>query len=115
LYARHAELLPDGPARVRAAATARSIATLVGPIEPERYATAIAGDIVVVDHSFLVQATLRGPESLLRAVRAQLDLSGSAAVRIDDVLAARTTRSSCTGRTSAPTAPRAAPTSGIAW
>ena len=31
LYERYAELLPDGPARVRAAATARSVATMLGP------------------------------------------------------------------------------------
>src|SRR5262249_20126193 len=32
LYERYAELLPDGPERARAAATARSVATLPGPL-----------------------------------------------------------------------------------
>src|SRR5262249_62032903 len=42
LYERYAELLPAGPARERAAATARSAAPLVGPFDPDRHATAYA-------------------------------------------------------------------------
>jgi class 3 adenylate cyclase/tetratricopeptide (TPR) repeat protein len=89
LYERYAGLLPDGPARIRAAATARSIATLVEPVDLDRYATAIAGDFVVVDRSVLGMGSGRGPETLLRAMRALLDVSGDTAIRVDDVLASR--------------------------
>src|SRR5262249_30356714 len=44
LYERYAELLPAGPARDRAAATARSVATLLGSLDLDRWATAIAPD-----------------------------------------------------------------------
>src|SRR5262249_57885460 len=40
LYERYAELLPDGPARTRAAATARSVAALFGPPDFDRFPTA---------------------------------------------------------------------------
>src|SRR5262245_27770099 len=36
LYERHAELMPAGPRRDRAAAIARSIAAAIGPLDPER-------------------------------------------------------------------------------
>jgi hypothetical protein len=39
LYERHADLLADGPARVRAAATARTVAASIGPVDLERIAT----------------------------------------------------------------------------
>src|SRR5262249_59675677 len=43
LYERYADLLPDGPARARAAATARSIApTIHGPLDPDPEPTASA-------------------------------------------------------------------------
>src|SRR5262249_55453989 len=40
LYERYADLLPDGPERARAAATARSVAVVMGPIDPDCFATA---------------------------------------------------------------------------
>src|SRR5262249_7260029 len=48
LYARYAELLPDGPARDRVAATARSVAALFGPSDVDRYATAVGSDVEMV-------------------------------------------------------------------
>src|SRR4029453_17413965 len=42
LYGRHAELLPEGPERDRAAATARSIAALEDSVDVDRWATAIS-------------------------------------------------------------------------
>src|SRR5262249_27186449 len=45
LYERYADLLPDGPARTRAAATARSVAAMVGPLEVARWASALASDL----------------------------------------------------------------------
>src|SRR5262249_42785558 len=47
LYERYAELLPDGPARARAAATARSVAAYSGPFDADRFAAAYAPDIEV--------------------------------------------------------------------
>src|SRR5262249_39684347 len=41
LYARHADLLPDGPARVRAAVTARSVEGLLDPFNIDRIAGAL--------------------------------------------------------------------------
>src|SRR5439155_2882381 len=40
VYERYAALLPDGPARARAAATARAVAAMLGAsYDPDRYAT----------------------------------------------------------------------------
>src|SRR5262249_18078068 len=41
-YQRYAEILPDGPARTRAAATAGSVTAMTGPFDLDRYATAMA-------------------------------------------------------------------------
>src|SRR5262249_52746770 len=47
LYERYAELLPDGSAHTRAAATARSVGQwLLGPYDADSYARALAPDIV---------------------------------------------------------------------
>ena len=53
LYERYADLLPEGPERTRAGATARSAAALVGSVDLDRYATAFAPAIEVVDHRLL--------------------------------------------------------------
>ena len=53
LYERYAELLPDGPERERAAATARSVAAMIGPPDLDRWATAIAPDVEFVDRRTL--------------------------------------------------------------
>src|SRR5262249_62212201 len=42
LYERYAELLPEGPARDRAAATARSVAGAFGPPDLDRYAAMLS-------------------------------------------------------------------------
>jgi hypothetical protein len=54
LYERHAELLPAGPARTRAAATARSVAQwLLGPYNADSYARVLAPDVESVDHRIM--------------------------------------------------------------
>src|SRR5262245_54270436 len=53
LYERYAELLPDGPERDRAAATARSVSAMVGSFDPERFAIAFAPAIEVIDRRTL--------------------------------------------------------------
>src|SRR5262249_47323972 len=45
LYQRYAELLPEGSARTRAAATASSVATFLGPPDFDRYATVVGPDV----------------------------------------------------------------------
>jgi ketosteroid isomerase-like protein/nuclear transport factor 2 (NTF2) superfamily protein len=87
LYERYAELLPVGPARTRAAATARSVAATVGPFfDPERGAAAWAPAIAVADHRPLATMSGRGAEALLQNLRAWQDLADNLAVRDEDVL-----------------------------
>src|SRR5262249_28553790 len=66
LYERYAELLPEGPARDRAAATARSVATFFGPPDLDRWATAVGPDVELVHHRGLVgQGSSRGRDAWL--------------------------------------------------
>src|SRR5439155_5288313 len=51
LYERYADLLPDGPARVRAAATARAVVAMLGPGPTDRWRIELfAPGIERVDH-----------------------------------------------------------------
>ena len=72
LYERYADLVPDGPARIRAAATARSVAAVLGPHDPDRYAAAFAPTIEVVDHRTLGTWSARGAEAVLQNERGWL-------------------------------------------
>ncbi|MGH7339953.1 MAG: hypothetical protein ACREKH_05620, partial [Candidatus Rokuibacteriota bacterium] len=89
LYERYAELLPDGPARASAAATARSVAILVGPFDVERYRAVHAPGIEVVDHRTLGTWFAHGAEPLMRNFGSLLDLTADLVNRTDDVLAVR--------------------------
>ena len=89
LYERYAELLPDGPERARAAATARSVAALLGPFDLDRYATALAPDIEFVDHRIVGMESVRGAEAYLRRMRALLEVADDIAARVDEVLGLR--------------------------
>ena len=82
LYERYAELLPVGPERTRAGATARSAASLLGP--PDRWP--FAPDAEATDHRTVGFGSLRGANALVRAIRALIQLSNDLAFRIDDVL-----------------------------
>src|SRR5262249_18929989 len=86
LYERYAELLPDGPAHERAAATARSVAALLGPIDLDRWATAFAPGIEYVDNRTVGLGSVHGADALLRSSRAMLDLLEGVAGRVDDIL-----------------------------
>jgi class 3 adenylate cyclase len=86
LYERYAELLPDGPERDRAAATARSVAVAIGPLQIDRFAAAIAPDIEFVDRRTLGLPTLRGAEAVLQGLRIRHDLATWVANRVDDIL-----------------------------
>ena len=87
LYERYADLLPEGPARTRATATARSVAAHMAPFDFERLATTFAADVEVVDHRTVGFGTLHGAERLRRALQAFLDLIDGFAWRTVDVLA----------------------------
>ncbi len=86
LYERYAELLPGGPARTRAVATARSVAALLGPFDPERYATAYASAIETVDHRTLGTWSARGAQAVLQHFRSLRDVAADVAIRQDDIL-----------------------------
>ncbi len=86
LYERYAELLPEGPERIRAAATARSVAVWNGSIDPDRVAATTAPLIECVDHRILQLWSARGADEFLGQWRGQLDLA-TGSVRHDDVLA----------------------------
>ncbi len=89
LYERYAELLPDGPDRTRAAATARSVASWAGSIDLDRYTRAFAPAIEAVDHRTLGTWSARGAEALLEHFRSSLELTDDAATRDDEVLCLR--------------------------
>jgi class 3 adenylate cyclase/ketosteroid isomerase-like protein len=87
LYERYAETLPEGPARARAAATARSVAAALGPADPDRWAKALAPAIEFTDHrSGGLLGFVRGAETILRGMRGLLEVAGDLAFTVDDVL-----------------------------
>src|SRR5262249_47797142 len=86
LYERYAELLPDGPERLRSAAIARSVATLLGP--PDHWP--FTRDAEAWDHRTVGFGSLRGADAVERAIRALMELSDDFHTRIDDVLDLRT-------------------------
>src|SRR5262249_41431393 len=93
LYELYAELLPDGPARTRAGATARSVAALplAGPHTIDRlHAVKFAPAFEYVDHRGTVgMGSVHGAEAMQTIVGALLDLMNDSTVRTDDVLALR--------------------------
>ena len=86
LYQRHSELLAEGPARERAAATARSVAAVLGPYDVDRYATAIAPSVEYANHRSLERRSGSGAEAMLRSFRAMSELASELRTRVDDVL-----------------------------
>jgi ketosteroid isomerase-like protein len=89
LYERHAELLPDGPERTRVAATARSLAALLGPFDLARFATGIAPALDVADYRRIGLEPTHGAEAWLRGLDSLVEIADDIANRIDDVLALR--------------------------
>jgi hypothetical protein len=89
LYEQNVELLPDGPERARAAATARSVVTFVGPFDLARFATAIAPTIDYVDHRHIAMETAHGAEAWLRGMGALVELADDITNRVDDILGLR--------------------------
>jgi ketosteroid isomerase-like protein len=87
LYERYADMLPEGPERERAAATARSVATVLGPIDDNFWTGAIPPTIEVVDHRILGTFSGHGAEALLQKLRPWLELGADLAISAADVLA----------------------------
>ena len=87
LYQRYAELLPEGPERERAAATARSVAVWCSPPDADRLAIAMSPSVENADHRSLGTWSARGPEDYLEHWRVQAELAAGWALRDDAVLA----------------------------
>src|SRR5262249_20107904 len=75
LYERYADLLPAGRGRDRVAGTARSVATYVGPFDPDRLVATYASDIEAVDHRILGTWFAQGAEALVRHNRSWLEVA----------------------------------------
>src|SRR5262249_16109791 len=83
LYERHAELLPDGPARTRAAAIARSAALSLQPYF-DCLAEAYAPSMDAADLRTLATRSAHGREAFLRHLCSLFDLAEDVAIRHDD-------------------------------
>src|SRR5262249_3997184 len=90
LYERYADLLPDGPARGRAAATARSVAALAqSGLDLDRWAVALAPGVESVDHRILSSWSAHGAQAVVQHLRALRDLTDDLHIRDDDIVALR--------------------------
>jgi class 3 adenylate cyclase len=89
LYERYAELLPESPERRRAAATARSVAALSGPVDVDRYAEAFAPDVELLDRRTLGTLSGRGAEAVREQIRAWREVADDSVIRVADVRALR--------------------------
>src|SRR5262249_41739142 len=89
LYERYAELLPDGPERRRIAATARSVASQVGPLDLDRLASAMTQDVAYHDHRIVGFGSIHGVPQYRAALSTLFEAAADLANRIDDVLALR--------------------------
>src|SRR5262249_338134 len=70
---RYAELLPEGPARARASATAHAIAAVFGPMTLERFAAIVGPDVEFVDNRPLGLPSSRGRDAFRRLLGSLLD------------------------------------------
>ncbi len=91
LYERYAELQPEGPARERAAATARDVRNAAMPPvdHPERALASLAASIERVDHRTVGFPATRGHDGFMQTVRSLSEHASDLSFRVDDVLAAR--------------------------
>src|SRR5262249_18548363 len=90
LYELYIEIVPDGPARDRAATTARSVAALLNRFrDPDAFATALAPAVESVDHQPLGLSSARGAEAFLRGLRTLIELTDDTTLPVDAVLALR--------------------------
>jgi class 3 adenylate cyclase len=87
LYERHAEQLPEGPARARAAEIARTLATWNGPIDLDAVVAATDPVYRNIDHRVLGTWSAGSADEMVRHFRLQLDLAPDFSSRYDDVFA----------------------------
>ncbi len=88
LYERYAATLPPGPARERAAVTARSIGSMFFDlVDRDRLANPFSPAVEWVDHRVAGVGVLRGDTAVLAAVGAFLDLARDVRWRNDEVIA----------------------------
>jgi hypothetical protein len=88
VYERYAELLPEGPERERAEATAHAVAIDL-LVDDSSYENVIAPDVAFVDHRPLGFGRVRGAASFLRGEAAQSELEGNIGVHVHDILELR--------------------------
>jgi hypothetical protein len=69
LYERYAERLPDGGSRAHASAIARSVATVLGPPDPDLVHPVLALDVRYADHRALGWGPAHGVVAFVRALR----------------------------------------------
>ncbi len=87
LYERHAELLPEGPERERAAAVARSMAIRVHPVGRERYGDTLSPNVAFIDHRSVVGNLSAQGNAVFDFLRATFELAADMATCVDDILA----------------------------
>src|SRR5262249_7565485 len=88
LYERHAELLPEGPARERAAVIARAVAAGMSGPDP-RWGALISPDVAYVDHRSAGYPWGRGLEGFRRALRVFAETAENFAPRVDELIEVR--------------------------
>src|SRR5262249_21457819 len=86
LYERYAERLPDGPERVRAAATAHSVAAGVEPKDYPRWPEALAPAVEFVDHRPLGFPAVRGAKQFMDTIRSLHEVATDVETRLDDLV-----------------------------
>src|SRR5262249_40016642 len=89
LYERHAEGLPDGPERARAAATALAVARLLQPPDAGSYDVIFAPDHEFVDHRRLSLGASRGYRRPRPGFQAPAEIPDDLPPRYRDVLGFR--------------------------
>jgi hypothetical protein len=87
LYERYAEQLPAGPARERAATTARAVTAMLTRSVEHRVEDLTDPDLQVVDHRTVGIGSMRGLAVASRWLGATDELMGEKRFRVDDVLA----------------------------
>src|SRR5262249_36284891 len=73
---------PDGPARTRAAATARTVRVLMASPDPDRFATTLAPGIEFIDHRPLGFPPRHGAEQQIEGYRSYLGVATDIALGV---------------------------------
>jgi SnoaL-like domain len=89
LYERYAEQLPEGRARTRASAIARSVAVVLGSTDPDRLRPVLALDVTYADHRALGWGPAHGVVAFVRALRTLRTALPDPQTQTIDVIAAR--------------------------